>query len=407
MSAQFMTRFDIDANGLASLVQRVLAGSNQTVATSETLPPAVYTSQAFFDLEVEKIFKKEWLCVGHVSQVANVGDYFAVDLFGEPLVVVRGKDRVRVMSRVCLHRWAPIVSGAGNTKVFSCPFHKWGYGLDGQLLGVPFMDKAAEFDPKECRLPEIRSEIVEDLGFIFVTFSDTAESISERLEDLCVRLKNWQVNELVAVEPSELDAAFNWKIQIETGMECLHHFAAHPETFEVNFPTRLSWCEDSKRGWTICHSPARPEAPEEVHTIGLPVQFRFLSHFPPHPPRRECRSHHVPAFDPNRPAANLVEDGLPGAARSGGADGIARGEVRGVSGLCGKGGSRGLRHQPHAAGRRRLDLGQSRPAEPSRSDGVAARRICSAADRRELIARRRSAGFQRPVDGFTGVSGAI
>jgi len=271
MSAQFMTRFDIDANGLASLVQRVLAGSNQTVATSETLPPAVYTSQAFFDLEVEKIFKKEWLCVGHVSQVANVGDYFAVDLFGEPLVVVRGKDRVRVMSRVCLHRWAPIVSGAGNTKVFSCPFHKWGYGLDGQLLGAPFMEKAAEFDPKECRLPEIRSEIVEDLGFIFITFSDTAESISERLEDLCVRLKNWRVNELVAVEPSELDAAFNWKIQIETGMECLHNFAAHPETFEVNFPTRLSWCEDSKRGWTICHSPSRPEAPEEVHTIGLPV----------------------------------------------------------------------------------------------------------------------------------------
>src|SRR5258708_19702260 len=97
MSAQFMTRFDIDAHGLGSLVQRVLAGSNQTVATSETLPPAVYTSQAFFDLEVEKIFKKEWLCVGHVSQVANVGDSFAVDLFGEPLVVVRAQNLLPVI----------------------------------------------------------------------------------------------------------------------------------------------------------------------------------------------------------------------------------------------------------------------------------------------------------------------
>jgi phenylpropionate dioxygenase-like ring-hydroxylating dioxygenase large terminal subunit len=271
MPMDHIAGLDSDARGLNRLVEQVLAGANQTVATSETLPPRVYTSPAFYELEVAKIFKQEWLCVGHVSQVAKIGDYFTVDLFGEPLVVVRGKDRVRVMSRVCLHRWAPIVSGAGNATLFSCPFHRWGYGLDGQLLGAPFMDEAAGFDPKSCRLPEIRSEIVDALGFIFITFSETIGSISERLEDLCVRLKNWRVNELVAVKPSEMDAAFNWKIQLETGMECYHHFAAHPGTFEVNFPSRLSWCEDSKRGWTICHSPARPSAPDEVYTIGLPV----------------------------------------------------------------------------------------------------------------------------------------
>jgi len=271
MPMDYMTVLDSDARGLGRLVEQVLARSNQTVATSETLPPQVYTSQAFYELEVAKIFKQEWLCVGHVSQVAKVGDYFTVDLFGEPLVVVRGKDRVRVMSRVCLHRWAPIVSGSGNATLFSCPFHRWGYGLDGQLLGAPFMDEASGFDAKSCRLPEVRSEIVEALGFIFITFSDTIGSISERLEDLSVRLKNWRVNELVAVKPSEMDAAFNWKIQLETGMECYHHFAAHPNTFEVNFPSRLSWCENSKRGWTICHSPARPSAPDAVYTIGLPV----------------------------------------------------------------------------------------------------------------------------------------
>jgi phenylpropionate dioxygenase-like ring-hydroxylating dioxygenase large terminal subunit len=271
MPMDHMTGLDSDVRGLNRLVEQVLAGANQTVATSETLPPQVYTSPAFYELEVAKIFRQEWLCVGHVSQVAAVGDYFTVDLFGEPLVVVRGKDRVRVLSRVCLHRWAPIVSGSGNATLFSCPFHRWGYGLDGQLLGAPFMDEASGFDPKSCRLPEIRSEIVDALGFIFITFSQTVGSISERLEELCVRLKNWRVNELVAVRPSEMDAAFNWKIQLETGMECYHHFAAHPGTFEVNFPSRLSWCEDSKRGWTICHSPARPSAPDEVYTIGLPV----------------------------------------------------------------------------------------------------------------------------------------
>jgi phenylpropionate dioxygenase-like ring-hydroxylating dioxygenase large terminal subunit len=126
------------------------------------------------------------------------------------------------MSRVCLHRWAPVVSGAGNAKLFSCPFHKWGYALDGRLLGAPFMEQAANFDPKACRLPEVRTEIVEPLGLIFITFSQTAESIGDRLGDLCERLKNWRMGELVGVQPSELDAKFNWKIQLETGMECYH-----------------------------------------------------------------------------------------------------------------------------------------------------------------------------------------
>jgi phenylpropionate dioxygenase-like ring-hydroxylating dioxygenase large terminal subunit len=256
---------------LAAIVQAVMDGGGRTVETSQTLPPAVYNSQAFFDLEMERIFKSDWLCVGHVSQVANVGDYFTLTLFDEPLVVVRGKDRIRVMSRVCLHRWAPVVEGEGNTKVFSCPFHKWGYGLDGRLISAPFMDQAEGFTPKDCSLPEVRTEIVTALGLIFITFADDIDPIGQRLAELCARLKNWKMGELVAVSPSSMDVAFNWKIQLETGMECYHHFAAHPGTFEVDFPTRLSWCEGIKNGWALCHSPARPEAPDSVYTMGFPT----------------------------------------------------------------------------------------------------------------------------------------
>jgi phenylpropionate dioxygenase-like ring-hydroxylating dioxygenase large terminal subunit len=259
------------SDALSRLVKAVMDGGGKTARTAETLPPEVYNSQAFFDLEMKRIFEAEWLCVGHVSQVANVGDYFTLDLLGEPLVVVRGKDRIRVMSRVCLHRWAPVVEGEGNTKVFSCPFHRWGYGLDGRLISAPFMDKADDFEPKSCSLPEIRTEIVAPLGLIFVTFAETIDPIGERLADLCDRLKNWTMGELVSVVPSTMDVAYNWKIQLETGMECYHHFAAHPGTFEVHFPTRLSWCEDSRKGWTVCHSPARPEAPDEVFTMGFPM----------------------------------------------------------------------------------------------------------------------------------------
>src|ERR1700722_15312043 len=112
---------------LASLVKEAVTGLSQKVQDGRTLPPAAYVSQEFFDLEMEQIFKREWLCVGHVSQIPNVGDYFTLDLLREPIVIVRGKDRIRALSTVCRHRWTPVVQGKGNAPGFSCPFHKWSY----------------------------------------------------------------------------------------------------------------------------------------------------------------------------------------------------------------------------------------------------------------------------------------
>jgi phenylpropionate dioxygenase-like ring-hydroxylating dioxygenase large terminal subunit len=250
---------------LDSIIREMLDGAGQTVETSTTLPPATYTSQAFFDFEVENIFKKDWICVGHVSQVSKIGDYFTIDLFGEMLVVVRAKDGIHVLSRVCRHRWAPVVEGEGNAVGFSCPMHGWSYALDGRLVAAPFMDKAAAFDLKDCRLPEIRSEIVEPLGLIFINFSNTGDSISERIDDLCTLLANYRMNELVYVRSDGRflpvdkadDGPWNWKIMFSQGMECYHHFRAHPTTFAVTHPTQLSWCEESpKKGWTACYSPA-------------------------------------------------------------------------------------------------------------------------------------------------------
>jgi phenylpropionate dioxygenase-like ring-hydroxylating dioxygenase large terminal subunit len=201
----------------------------------------------------------------------EVGDYVSVDVAGEPLVAVRGEDRIRVLSRVCQHRWAPVVSGSGRTRIFSCPFHKWAYGLDGQLLATPFMEGAEDFDRSRCPLPEVRSEIDEDLGLIFITFSDTAPPITDRLTDFRKTYSHWRLAELKPIRVSSMVSAFNWKIQVETFMECYHHIGAHPTTFEMDQPARLSSCEDGKVGWSVCHSPYRPDAPLDVRRSGLPI----------------------------------------------------------------------------------------------------------------------------------------
>lgn len=219
-----------------------------------TLPPLAYTSQAFFDREVEKIFKADWLCVGHISQVPGDGDYFTIDLLGDPAIVVRDKTQIRVLSSVCRHRWVPVVSGQGNARAFTCPFHKWTYRLDGALLGAPLMD-GTDLARSSCRLPEYRSEVVDELGLIFVSFSTSVAPISERLASLCERARQegWGLKDQLVISDQPMMNNFNWKIQAETYMECYHHLGGHLETLEKVFPAALSGPEPDHGAWSVCH----------------------------------------------------------------------------------------------------------------------------------------------------------
>ncbi|MGR7995823.1 aromatic ring-hydroxylating oxygenase subunit alpha [Xanthobacter sp. ZOL 2024] len=252
---------------LEDLVKAVASGGGRDLAHSETLPPAAYTSQSFFDLEVEKIFKPGWVCVGHISQIPNAGDYFSIDLFKEMLVVVRGKDDVvRVLSRICTHRWAPLTNGCGNAKLFSCPFHKWGFDLAGNLLGAPLMDQV-EFETSKYNLPSFATEVVD--GFIFTNLSNDAEPFAPQIKDFSEKMKKFGFGELVMAGGIEYECQFNWKIMAETFMECYHHIAAHEKTFEAQFPARLSYIEEGSAAWTYGVVPAKSTVSTGEIELGL------------------------------------------------------------------------------------------------------------------------------------------
>lgn len=226
------------------------------VGDGTTLPPEAYRSPAFFELEVEAIFRQDWICVGHISQVAAVGDYFTLTLFGEPLVVVRARDGIKALSTVCRHRWVPVVEGRGNAKAFVCPFHKWTYALDGKLIGAPLMGEARAFDRETCRLPEFRCEVLSDLGLVFVTLSDRIAPVERHLESLAARARadGWDLKDQIVVDVQRQDNRYNWKIQAETYVECYHHIGGHETTLQKAAPAHLSWCEAEQGGWTICNT---------------------------------------------------------------------------------------------------------------------------------------------------------
>jgi len=89
------------------------------------LQQAFYSDPAIYALDMERIFMRRWLCVGHESRIPNSGDFFVHAVAGESLIIVRGGDHeVRALVNVCRHRGSEVCyEKEGNAKVLVCPYH--------------------------------------------------------------------------------------------------------------------------------------------------------------------------------------------------------------------------------------------------------------------------------------------
>lgn len=219
-----------------------------------TMPTAVYTDDKIYDREISQIMRCNWLPIARVDQVPNAGDYICMTLFDQPVMVVRGTDGdVRVMSRVCLHRAAPIAEGSGNRKLFSCPYHAWSYATDGQLMRAPLMEGTEGFVEKECRLPQIRTEIWQ--GFVMVNFDDDAPAFAPQVSGFSDYFEKFKLSDLVVARTIEFESGWNWKVLVENFMEAYHHIAIHSETFEPVYHAKDSKIPDAEGPWSILHMP--------------------------------------------------------------------------------------------------------------------------------------------------------
>ncbi len=99
----------------------------------------IFSSKEIFDEELEKVFTRAWLFVGHESQIPNPGDFFASRMGAEPVILTRDKKKkVHVFLNSCRHRGMKVCQyDYGNTQLFTCPYHSWSYTTEGKLFGVP------------------------------------------------------------------------------------------------------------------------------------------------------------------------------------------------------------------------------------------------------------------------------
>lgn len=196
----------------------------------QPLPARCYHDEEIYQFEVEHILKKNWLCVGRWDQVEKPGDYFTTEMFGESIVIVRDRnEELHALINVCQHRWSQVVDdGSGNTNMFTCPYHRWTYNLDGSLRGVS-VKPIEELDKKKCSMPKLAIEMWH--GFIFVNFDSNAEPLAPQLEPVNHLLEKHEVSKYRLITDMEYQTTWNWKFSFETGYEAYHHAGLHNERF--------------------------------------------------------------------------------------------------------------------------------------------------------------------------------
>ena len=215
------------------------SATQRPIEAARHTPGFVYTSPEVLAREKERLFLKDWLCVGRVDEFPNAGDYRAFRLLDEPVLIVKdAAGTLNAFANVCQHRGVEIASGGGNVKEFMCPYHGWLYDWQGQLVGAPYMKEAEGFDPKTCRLPRLKLETW--VGWVFVSFNPAAPPLVAFLGEIAATFEVMRQQDLRTAYTFEITLDCNWKFVCENLLDFYHADTLHSATIGAYYVTDRS-----------------------------------------------------------------------------------------------------------------------------------------------------------------------
>ncbi len=195
------------------------------------------TSPDVFALEIERIFGRCWLYVGHESEIRERGDYVRRPIANRQVFMVRSKSgQVKVFHNTCPHRGATICrKDAGNAKVFQCFYHAWSFDTEGSLVGVP--DREAYGDGLDFSALGLRTvaRVESYRGFVFACFDPDVVGLVEYLAgaaeylDLIVDATG-DAEIISGTNAYAIDA--NWKLLAENSIDGYHAVPTHDTYFK-------------------------------------------------------------------------------------------------------------------------------------------------------------------------------
>jgi phenylpropionate dioxygenase-like ring-hydroxylating dioxygenase large terminal subunit len=199
------------------------------------LPPSEiaverYTSREWFDLEVERLWKRVWQMAAREEDLPNVGDNLVYDIAGMSFLVVRvAPDQFKAFYNACLHR-GRMLRETGSTRAaeFRCPFHGFAWNIDGTLRHIPCQWDFPHINPSGWSLPE--AKVGTWGGFVFLNPDLNAPPLADFLgNELSDQFKRWPLELRYKQAHVAKILRCNWKVAQEAFMEAFHVVATHPQ----------------------------------------------------------------------------------------------------------------------------------------------------------------------------------
>ncbi len=226
-----------------------------------------YTSVADYQVELEQLWYRDWLFVGHDCEVAHAGDFLTVQVGEYPLLVVRDRDgEVRAFHNSCRHRGSRICATEhGTTPRLVCPYHQWSYRLNGELIAA--RDMGEDFQRERYALRPVHCARVG--GYIWISLAKVAPDFDAFARQVEPYLLPHHLQDAKLAFSSTIVEHANWKLVWENNRECYHCAANHPELIRSFPATPTLSATAAARNSRMQAQGARWES------IGLPSQYQL------------------------------------------------------------------------------------------------------------------------------------
>lgn len=222
--------------------------AERPAALERTLPSSWYLDERVFAVEKERIFFREWTCVGRVSDLDAAG-HLVLDVLGQSVVVVRTPTgALKGFYNVCRHRGAelcptaaaseerpgraPLRGGVVGRNLIRCAYHSWAYNFDGELVAAPHLAEDEGFARRDFALYPVGVDAWG--GFLFVHLTPAeAPPLAAQLGAMPGRVARYPLAELRVGASIRYEVDANWKVICENYNECYHCGGVHPELCAV------------------------------------------------------------------------------------------------------------------------------------------------------------------------------
>lgn len=216
-------------------MQEISGGLGGPTGSATGLPGSAYADPAAFERERETIFRQSWFGACYASDIPNPGDMLPVTVAGWELLLVRSRDNeIRCFHNICRHRGMKLLDVSASGTQIRCRYHCWTYGLDGALVGTPHIGgpdihQADGIDRGALGLRQVRCGTWRDL--VFVDIGGRAEPLEQHFAPLNRLFADYDLDSLRLAPESmpEQEIPYNWKIQVEGGIESYHLPWVHPQ----------------------------------------------------------------------------------------------------------------------------------------------------------------------------------